>query len=38
VTPHVGGITEESYAGMARGFVANVGRWAQGEEIRHRVC
>lgn len=37
VTPHVGGITEESYAGMARGFVANVGRWARGEEIAHRV-
>ncbi|NMO93342.1 NAD(P)-dependent oxidoreductase [Actinomycetospora sp. TBRC 11914] len=38
VTPHVGGITEESYAGMARGFVANVGRWTRGEEIHHRVC
>jgi phosphoglycerate dehydrogenase-like enzyme len=37
VTPHVGGITEESYAGMARGFVANVGRFARGEEIAHRV-
>jgi phosphoglycerate dehydrogenase-like enzyme len=37
VTPHVGGITEESYAGMARGFVANVGRFARGEEIHHRV-
>lgn len=38
VTPHIGGITEESYAGMARGFVANVGRWARGEELHHRVA
>lgn len=38
VTPHVGGITEESYAGMARGFVANVGRWARGDQVHHRVC
>lgn len=38
VTPHIGGITEESYAGMARGFVANVGRWARGEELQHRVA
>ncbi len=38
VTPHVGGITEESYAGMARGFVANVGRFVRGEEIQNRVC
>jgi phosphoglycerate dehydrogenase-like enzyme len=38
VTPHIGGITEESYAGMARGFVANVGRFARREEIHHRVC
>jgi phosphoglycerate dehydrogenase-like enzyme len=38
VTPHVGGITDQSYAGMARGFVANVGRFARGEELHHRVC
>lgn len=38
VTPHIGGITEESYAGMARGFVANVGRFARGEALDHRVC
>ncbi len=38
VTPHIGGITEESYGGMARGFVANVGRWARGEELHHRVA
>lgn len=38
VTPHVGGITEESYAGMARAFVANVGRFVRGEPLEHRVC
>ena len=38
VTPHVGGITEESYAGMARGFVANVARFVRGEPIQHRVA
>nr|WP_246326037.1 NAD(P)-dependent oxidoreductase [Actinomycetospora corticicola] len=38
VTPHVGGITEESYAGMARGFVTNVGRFLRGEPIQHRVA
>ena len=26
VTPHVGGVTETSYAGIARGFVASVER------------
>ncbi len=38
VTPHVGGITDQSYAGMARGFVANLGRFARGAELEHRVC
>ncbi|MDL5156860.1 NAD(P)-dependent oxidoreductase [Actinomycetospora termitidis] len=38
VTPHVGGITEQSYAGMARGFVTNVGRFLRGEPVRHRVA
>ncbi|MEJ2870835.1 NAD(P)-dependent oxidoreductase [Actinomycetospora sp. OC33-EN08] len=38
VTPHVGGITEQSYAGMARGFVTNVVRFVRGEAVRHRVA
>lgn len=37
VTPHVAGVTDASYAGIAREFAANVQRYARGEPPLHVV-
>lgn len=38
VTPHIGGVTAESYAAMAQAFAGNVHRLAAAEPIDHRVA
>jgi phosphoglycerate dehydrogenase-like enzyme len=37
LTPHIGGVTEESYAAMASAFAANVERLRQGEPLVNRA-
>ncbi|MCU4186003.1 hypothetical protein K6U06_16660 [Acidiferrimicrobium sp. IK] len=38
VTPHIGGVTHESYASMATAFAANVRRMASGQPVQHRAA
>ncbi len=37
VTPHIGGVTQESYAAMASAFAANIGHHANGELYAYRT-
>lgn len=37
ITPHIGGVTAESYAGMAERFAVNVDNLRTGSPIAHRV-
>lgn len=37
VTPHIGGVTEESYTAMAEAFAGNVRNLAAGEPLAHRA-
>lgn len=37
-TPHIGGVTEESYAAMAAAFAANIERLRAGKQVEHRQC
>jgi phosphoglycerate dehydrogenase-like enzyme len=38
VTPHIGGVTVESYAQMARAFAANVARLQAGDDLASVVA
>jgi phosphoglycerate dehydrogenase-like enzyme len=37
VTPHIGGVTAESYAKMAAAFAANVARLTAGDDLANRI-
>lgn len=37
ITPHIGGVTTESYAAIAQSFAANVHRLGTSEPLAHRV-
>jgi phosphoglycerate dehydrogenase-like enzyme len=38
VTPHIGGVTIESYAQMAAAFAANVARLTAGDDLENRIA